>query len=174
METKRTSKKMFCVATILSFVFWLTATNVLAQTEVAKTEAQENAAQTTLQPVLTEYKGIKIGMMADEVRKTLDKKPKADDKDGLYYVFSDEESVQIGLDSDEKVRVILIMYSGKDAKTPKYEDVFGKDIPATNKEDGGIYNLVRYPDAGFWVAYNQTAGENPMTTITIQKMWNAK
>lgn len=174
MKIKRVKMGMFCVATILSLIFWLTTATAFAQTETAKIEVQENAEQTILQPVLTEYKGIKIGMTSDEVREKLDKKPKVADNDGLFYVFSDEESVQIGLDADKKVRVISIMYAGKNAEVPKYEDVFGKDIALSKTEDGRIYNLVRYPESGFWVAYSQTAGDNPMTTITIQKMWNAK
>jgi hypothetical protein len=38
------------------------------------------------------------------------------------------------------------------------------------KADGSMYQLNRYPDAGYWVSYNRTAGAKPIVTITIQKM----
>lgn len=122
-----------------------------------------------LQPVFTDYKNIKIGMMADEVKDNLGK-AKLEDKDGFYYIFSDKESVQIVLDKNKQVRVISVTYSENNEKTPKYEDVFGQETAVVTKPDGSIYNLVRYPDAGIWVAYSTTVGENPTVTITIQKM----
>lgn len=166
------------IGIVAALMFWLAIaafgqTNAAVQNKVEKTTAKEKK-QTVLQPVTTEYKGIKIGMTADEVRDKLDKKPKVADDDGFYYVFSDEESAQIGLDKKKTVRVILIIYSDKNANAPKYEDVFGKDVPIKETKSGGIYNLIRYPEAGFWVAYNRTAGDNPMVTITIQKMRKAK
>ena len=175
LEKERNFRISFVTAFILliATLLWLSI-SALAQTEAAKIDVQETEKQAVSQPVLTEYKGIKIGMTSEEVRETIDKKPKVEDKDGFYYVFSDEETAQIGLDADKKVRVISVMYMGKDADVPKYEDVFGKDVAATETEGGGVYNLVRYPEAGFWVAYNRTTGDNPMVTITIQKMWNAK
>jgi hypothetical protein len=159
MKYKRVNFGMFYVVTILSVMFWLVVAAAFAQT-----------TQAVLQPVLTDYKGIKIGMTAEEVRAKLDKKPQSADDSGFYYVFSDKESAQIGLDENKKVRLISVMYSGKDANAPKYEDVFGKDVPATETVGGGVYNLVRYPEAGFWVAYNRTAGDNPLVTVTIQKL----
>ena len=40
-------------------------------------------------------------------------------------------------------------------------------------ENGIVYKLVRYPSAGFWVAYSRlNAGGDPLTTITIQKLRN--
>lgn len=166
---------MYGIVAVLMFLMNVASfgqTDMMAQTETGKTVVKEEKPP-VLQPVLTEYKGIKIGMTGEQVREILDKKPKTADKDGFYYVFSDEESAQIGLDTDKKVRLISVMYMGKDA-APKFEDVFGKDVAATQTEGGGIYNLVRYPEAGFWVAYNRTAGDNPLVTVTIQKMWNAK
>lgn len=162
---------------LLVFVLSATAfgqTSEAAQNQTAAAAAQKVKMQTSLQPVLTEYKGVKIGMTADEARDKLDKKPVVEDKTGFYYVFSDEESAQIVLDADKKVRVISIMYADKEGKAPKYEDVFGKEVPVATMPDGRIYNLIRYPEAGIWVAYNRTTGDNPLVTITIQKMRRAK
>ena len=121
----------------------------------------------TLAPVMTEYKSIKIGTTANEVRDKLGK-AEIDDKDGFYYRFSDKEFVQIRLDKDNKVRVISVTYSGE--KAPMLTDVFGAGTKPEAKPDGSIYKLVRYPTAGYWVAYSRTAGEKPTVTITIQKL----
>lgn len=176
MKNKSVNFKQFYIVTMIGALFGLTAltafaqTTEIAKTETAKTEVRETEKPAALQPVLTDYKGIKIGMSADEVRDKIDEKPKVADKDGFYYNFSDDESAQIVLDENKKVRVILVIYSGKAPVAPKYEDVFGKSVPVTETEGGGVYNLVRYPEAGFWIAYNRTAGDDPTITVTIQKM----
>jgi hypothetical protein len=147
--------------------------NAESQNEVDKTAVQEVKAA-GLQPVFTEYKGITIGMTADEVRDKIDKKPKIEDKDGFYYVFSDDEAMQIVLDENKKVKVISIIYSGGSSNTPTYEAVFGKDVSLEKSADGRVYKLIRYPDSGFWVAYSSGAGEKPTVTVTIQKLWDAQ
>ncbi len=117
--------------------------------------------------IFTNYKGIAIGMTSDEVRKKLGSpEDKGDDQD--FYVFSSHETAQIFYDSDHTVKAMAITYTGDlhSALTPM--QVFGEDI-APNAE-GGIFNMVRYPEAGFWVSYNRTAGDNPIVSIAVQKM----
>jgi len=143
--------------------------DTISQAEVKK-DSVEETKPAVLQPVFTEYKGVTIGMPADEVRDKIDKKPKIEDKDGFYYVFSDDESMQIVLDENKKVKVISIIYSGENTDTPTYEAVFGKDVPLETSADGRVYKLIRYPDSGYWVAYSSGAGEKPTVTVTIQKM----
>ena len=63
-----------------------------------------------------------------------------------------------------------VTYSGNDSNAPTYEDLFGKDVAIKMTPDGKVYNLVNYPEAGFWVAYYKSPGENAMVTITIQKL----
>ena len=113
-------------------------------------------------------------MTADEVRDKIDKKPKIEDKDGFYYIFSDDESMQILLDENKKVKVISIIYSGDNSEAPTYEAVFGKDVPLEQSADGRVYKLIRYPESGFWVAYSSGAGERAPVTVTIQKLRNAQ
>jgi hypothetical protein len=36
--------------------------------------------------------------------------------------------------------------------------------------DGSIRKLVRYLKAGYWVSYNHVGGDEPMTTVTMQKI----
>jgi hypothetical protein len=78
--------------------------------------------------------------------------------------------VQIRVDADKKVRFIAITYLDENKNAPKFADVFGAEIPVAEKPDGSIYNLVRYPEAGYWVAYSRTAGEKPSVTVTMQKL----
>lgn len=113
------------------------------------------------------YKGIAIGTPADDVRKKLgDPKDKSDAQD--LFVFSDEESAQFMYDADKKVTAIMITFSGKLTGAPTPKDVFGEDVPA--KADGGVFKMVRYPKAGYWISYNKIVGDDSMISIAMQKI----
>lgn len=116
------------------------------------------------QPMFSEYKGIRLGMTAQEVRAKLGEPTlKADDQD--YYIISETESAQFGYDKTHKVVTISIDYSGPGA--PDYRNVVGPAID--EKENGSLYKLVRYEAQRLWVSYNRTAGTPSIVTITIQK-----
>ena len=117
-------------------------------------------------PVFTDYRGVKIGMTAEEVRAKLDRLKKGDDQD--FLVFSERESAQIYYDDARKVTAISIDYFGDNSDAPSPDVVLGAMLEA--KADGSMYQLNRYPDAGYWVSYNRTAGDKPIVTITMQKM----
>lgn len=118
-------------------------------------------------PALDNYKGIKIGTTTSEVRKKLGSPTdKGDEQD--FYVFSDHETAQFFYDSDHKVKAIAVTYTGNLSSALTPMQVFGHDV-APNAE-GAISNLERYPDAGFWVSYNRTAGESPIISVAMQKM----
>jgi len=126
------------------------------------------ATATTLvapqQPLFSEYRGIRLGMTAEEVRAKLgDPKLKADDQD--YYIFSDTESAQFAYDTAHKVVTISTDYVG--AGAPDYRNVIGSSIEQT--ADGSLYKMVRYEAQGFWVSYGRAAA-NGTVTITIQKI----
>lgn len=117
------------------------------------------------QPLFSEYKGIRLGMMADEVRAKLgEPKLKADDQD--YYQISETEAAQFAYDDMHKVVTISIDYTGPGA--PDYRQVVGTSVEA--RDDGSLYKLVRYEAQRFWVSYSRTGGASPIVTITIQKM----
>lgn len=120
------------------------------------------------EPVFLDYKGVKIGWLADEVRKKLGSPAnKGDEQD--FYVFGEKETCQVLYDkATSKVTAISVdfMNGARDVITP--EQVFGADFEA--KPDGSKYKLVRYPKAGFWVSYSRTAGDSPIITVTIQKL----
>ena len=117
-------------------------------------------------PIFEEYRGIKIGMTADEVRSKVDGIKKGDRQDLLTY--SEQESAQIYYDDKGKVTAISIDYFGDKSGAPAPEAVLGTTIEA--KPDGSMYQLNRYSEAGYWVSYNRTAGDKPIITITMQKM----
>jgi hypothetical protein len=129
------------------------------------TNVQAKSANATpaATPVFTSYRGVTVGLSADEVRQKLGKpEEKFDDMD--LFVFSDKERARVFYDTDKKTRAISITYIGG-APTPV--DVLGTEIET--KEDGSMYHLIRYPEAGYWVSYNRTAGDSPLVMITMQK-----
>jgi hypothetical protein len=124
-------------------------------------------AEATQQPLFVEYKGVRIGMTADEARAKLGRPElQADDQD--YYVFADKETAQIAYNAAHKVVGISIDYMGG-VGAPDYRNVVGADIDV--RADGSMYKLVRYQQLGFWVSYNRTANNSVViVTITIQKI----
>ena len=114
-----------------------------------------------------EYRGIQLGMMTDDVRKKLgDPKDKGDEQD--FYIFDDTETAQIVYDkTTHKVVTISADFMNKGAALTA-KQVFGADVEA--KADGSVYKMVRYTKAGYWLSYNRTSGNSPLTTITLQKI----
>lgn len=118
-------------------------------------------------PVYKDFMGVTLGMEADEVRAKLGHlKNKGERQD--FFVFSESQSAQILYDGQGKVTVISVDYVNKDDGTPSPESVLGEPVQA--KPDGSIYKMRRYPAAGYWVAYSRTAGDNPIVTVTMQKI----
>lgn len=128
---------------------------------------QPNETAMVAAPVYQDFMGVTLGMSADEVRAKLKHvKDKGERQD--FFVFSDSQSAQIVYDDKGKVIVISADYVGNDGTAPSPESVLGEAVQA--KQDGSIYQLKRYPEAGYWVAYSRTAGDNPIVTVTIQKI----
>jgi len=119
-------------------------------------------------PVFLDYRGVKIGWLADDVRKKLGSPAnKGDEQD--FYTFGDKETCQIFYDkATSKVTAISVDFFTGARETITPQQVFGSDFEA--KADGSKSKLVRYPKAGFWVSYNRTAGDSPIVTVTIQKL----
>ena len=125
------------------------------------------AQQKSEDPIFREYRGIQIGMTADETRKKLgNPKDKGEEQD--FFVFGDKETAQIVYDKAHKVSVLSVDFMNGATTVPTPKTVFGDDVQA--KADGSIYKLIRYKKAGYWVSYNRTAGDSPMISITIQRI----
>lgn len=157
--------------------FWLLNRAVLVMITLA-IAAGIASAQTTRprptgppddEPVFHEYRGVKIGWLADEVRKKLGSPAnKGDEQD--YYVFAEsKETAQVLYDkATRKVTAISIDFMNGASEVITPQQVFGADVEA--KPDGSKYKLVRYPKAGFWVSYSRTAGDTPIITVTMQQI----
>ena len=153
--------------------FWLLSHAVLAVISfsiagVAFGQAPQKRAHLAPEeePVFHEYRGVKIGWVADEVRKKLGNPAnKGDEQD--FYVFGEKETAQVLYDKGQVSAISIDFMNGaKEVITP--QQVFGGEIEA--KPDGSMYELKRYPEAGYWVSYNRTAGDKPIVTITMQKI----
>jgi hypothetical protein len=118
------------------------------------------------QPPFTAYKGVKIGMTADEARKLLGNPTDKDDKQD-FYSFNEKESCQVYYDETKKVFAVSVTYLAPDA-APAPKTVLGLDADA--KQDGSLYKMIRFPKVGYWVSYTRTSGEAPMTIIAMQKI----
>lgn len=144
-----------------------TGSSGTGQDEVATTiSSSTSTTATTPRPVFTDYRGVSIGMTADEVRAKLEGIKKGNGQD--YVAFSERESAQIYYDGEGKVTAISIDFFGNSSHAPSPETVLGAALQS--KADGSMYQLNRYPEAGYWVSYNRTAGDKPVVTITMQKM----
>jgi len=134
----------------------------VSQTRKAPAPAAEE------EPVFSDYRGVKIGWLSDEVRKKLgNPADKGEEQD--FYVFNEKETAQILYDkTTRKVTAISVDFSSGASGVITPQQVFGADIET--KPDGSKYKLVRYPKAGYWISYSRTAGDTPIVTVTIQKM----
>jgi len=119
------------------------------------------------EPAFTEFKGVRIGMPAEEARKKLGTpRDKSDEQD--FYIYNDTQAVQVYYDKSKAVSAISIDYMDGASGVPSCKEILGTD--AERKDDGSVYKLLRYPKAGYWVSYSRTAGNSPTVTITIQKI----
>ena len=110
-----------------------TTSGAKAQEEaaVATNAAPNNGANV---PAFTDYRGIKIGMSAEEVRTKLDQVKKGEGQD--FWTYSEHESAQIYYDSAGKVTAISIDYFGENSNAPTPDAVLGAAIQA--KPDGSM------------------------------------
>ena len=149
---------------IAAAVLLIGSSSASAQT-ARRAAAQPSAAEESA--LFHDYRGVQLGMTADEVRKKLgDPKDKSDEQD--FFIFNESETAQIVYDKTHKVITISADFLTEADKVPTAKQVFGGDVEA--KTDGSMYKMVRFPKAGYWLSYNRTGGTSPMTSITLQKI----
>jgi hypothetical protein len=158
---------LFVLATIITLIIWGSVTDALGQKSRTTVARKEQANPTIVEePVFHDYKGVQIGMNADEARRKLgEPKEKGDTQD--FYVFSEKETAQVFYDGSKNVMAISVDYLGEGSGAPNCKSVLGAEIE--HKADGSMYKMVRYPKQGYWVSYNRTAGDPPIITVTMQK-----
>lgn len=158
--------KAIRLALQLAIVFSFTAVIVHGQSRKPNAPATSfNEPASTQQPLMVEYKGVRIGMTADEAHAKIGTGQRIDQQE--FYVFSEQETAQLLFDKTNKVTAISVDYLGG-VGAPDYRTVVGPDINV--KADGSMYKIIHYDKLGFWVSYNKTAGTSVvMVSITIQK-----
>ena len=121
------------------------------------------SAQSHVQPALyKEYRGVRLGMPAAEVRAKLGEPVlKSDEQD--YFVISSSETTQIGYDAAKKVTTISTDYS---AGAPDYKTIVGERL-LIQRPDGSTFAMVMYDSEHFWVTYHKSASAVPVVTVTI-------
>ena len=132
----------------------------------AQKAQSQNAGTTALQqPIYNEYRGIRLGMTATEVRaKFGEPNLKGDDQD--FYVFSETETTQFVYDAQHKIKAISVDYMGG-IGAPDPKTVVGGDLQVS---PAGLYKMVRYDNLGYWVSFNRTTNPVVVVTITIQRI----
>jgi hypothetical protein len=118
-------------------------------------------------PAFSDFRGVHLGMTADEARKKLGS-PRDKSAEQDLYVFNDTQAVQVFYDKAGAVTAISIDFLSGANAIPAAKEVLGTEADA--KADGSVYKMLRYPKAGYWVSYSRTAGNSPTTTITMQKI----
>lgn len=140
------------------------AVNASAEMQGVKATLKSEAA--TQQPRFTEYRGVRLGMSADETRAKLGT-PSMKHSDQDFFVFSENETAQIVYDAAQKVITISIDYLGG-IGAPDYKAVVGVELETI--ANGSLYRLVRYESQGFWASYHRTQSPVPNVTVTLQKI----
>jgi len=124
-------------------------------------------AKEAVTPLVHSVRDVELGMTVDEVKKKLGK-PEVQDDTGLYFSLSGGDSVQIGLDADKHVRTVAAIYAAGSKDAPAFKDIFGTSGEENN---GNVYKMQRYPDAGYWVSYSRTNSQDkPVVVVTMKKI----
>jgi hypothetical protein len=147
--------------------FVICSTVVLGFTVVVSAQTHRTKVGDEEGPVMRDFRGIGIGMTADEVRKKLgDPSSKSDEQD--FFVLGEFETVQVVYDKSHKAIALSFDFSSGAPNIPNPKAVFGSEI--TPKADGSMYKRVSYTKAGYWLSYNRTAGEQALTSLTFQRI----
>jgi hypothetical protein len=156
---------LFAVAAMAQAPANTPAADTAAKLEQPKTPATA-PTKTVLTPYVHSVRDVELGMTVDQVKKKLGK-PEVQDDTGLYFSLSGGDSVQIGLDADKHVRTVAAIYAAGSKDAPAFKDIFG--TAADN--NGDVYKMQRYPDAGYWVSYSRTNSQDkPVVVVTMKKI----
>jgi hypothetical protein len=158
---------VFAFLLISIIAIWVVGKSYGLDQDLQKPTTTSGESAKTSDPAFTEYRGVRIGMAAAEVRQKLGK-PKVKDKSQDLFVFSENESAQIFYDEKELVYAISIDFTGRNNGAPTARDVLNEDV--ASRADGSMYRMKQYANAGYWVSYNRTNGDPPQVTITMQKI----
>ena len=111
----------------------------------------------------TEYRGVRLGMVAAEVRAKLGE-PALKSNEQDFFVISPNETAQIAYNAAGKVMTISTDYTNG-IGAPDYKTVVGEGL--LEKPDGSLFRMEIYDKERFWVSFNKSASTIPTVTITI-------
>lgn len=114
----------------------------------------------------SEFKGVRLGMTADEVRGHLGK-PESSDTTQDYFVFSESHRARVYYDDGGRANAIVASYLGRESGAPDAKTILGVEVEAD--ASGAVTRSVSVPDSGFTVIYSRTGGDEPMVFVTLQK-----
>ena len=174
IRPKLLSRSLLITALTLVTLVWCapvaraqTDTSLPHSSSTSVTADEASGIDAAMMPAFKDYKGVRIGLSAEEVRQKLGE-PELKDEDEDLFLISDSEMVQVYYDKDGRVTAVSITYTGENATAPTAVAVLGEEVAAGT--DGRVYKLVRYPTVGYWVAYSRTAGDAPVVSVTMKKM----
>jgi len=168
------STRRFFKASLILLVATIFALTLVAEafaqqkTEQKPSQPTRPAAQLE-QPSYREYRGVRLGMPASEVRAALGT-PKESEGRQEFYAISETEMAQVFYDAQRNVSAVTVSYLNGNSNAPTPEKIFGSPVEA--KPDGSIYKMVKYEQAGFYVAYSRDAGDAPFISVVMQKLPN--
>lgn len=116
------------------------------------------------EPAYADYRGVRLGATADEVRAKLCKAVSETNEED-FHVVSETETAQVYYDAALKVRAVVVMYT---SGGPTPEAVLGR--AAETRADGSQHLKISYERAGYWIAYTRTAGDAPVVTVAMQAL----
>ena len=168
----RNLKKKFSPRAINSGVSMLVTTLAFLALALCASAQAQSLRQTAdnpqpSDPIFRDYKGVSLGLSADDVHRKLGAPTDASTLQD-FYAFSEKESVQIFYDNALKVKAVSVNYLGEGDSVPDCKTVLGLEIKA--EADGAVRKIVQYRKAGYQVSYNRTGGADPLITITMQKI----
>ncbi len=126
-----------------------------------------SAAAQTERPPFSSYKGVSIGIPIENARAILGNPKEIAEKQD-FYLFSENESMQVFYEDGKTVTAIMVTFVGTLDLAPTAKDVFGEEVAAN--EDGSFFKMMRYPKAGFWISYSHAASADKMINIAMQKI----
>jgi hypothetical protein len=142
---------------------------IFALARIAAGQSQAPGAETrkahaqVQQPLYRDYRGVRLGMTATEVRAKLGEPAlKSDEQD--FFVISVSETAQIAYTA-LKVTTISTDYAGG-VGAPDYKNVVGEGM-LLQRPDGTTFKMVMYDAERFWVTYSKSATASPIVTVTI-------
>jgi len=161
---RRNLNSKFFSSVLLAALFALGSVDASAEMQGVK--ASFKPAAETQQTRFSEYRGVMLGMSANETRTKLGT-PSIKDGDQDFFVLSENETAQIVYDAAQKVITISVDYLGG-IGAPDYKSVVGAELERT--ASGSLYRLVRYESFGYWASYHRTQGAVQTVTVTLQKI----